>query len=162
MKRTLYLKFLIAYFLFAAFGFLAVGTFVYSMTLDHCKRERAESLYSEATQIADTYASDLYNSETSIATVQEQLSVLSKYLKATIWIINPSGRLVIDSAKTLDADQEVIVKGFDPTVTGGTYYTIGNFFHSFDDEELSVFAPITANYKVRAYVVIHTPMSSIQ
>lgn len=136
MKRTLYLKFLIAYFLFAAFGFLAVGTFVSSLTLEHSKRERAESLYSEATQIADTYASDLYNSETSIATVQEQLSVLSKYLKATIWIINPSGRLVIDSAKTLDADQEADVKGFDPTITGGTYYTIGNFFGSFEDKEL--------------------------
>lgn len=162
MKRTLYLKFLLAYFLFAAFGFLVVGTFVSSMTFESCKRSKAESLYAEATQIADTYASDLYNNETSIGTVHEQLEALSKYLSATIWIINPSGRLVIDSDKVLDADEEIYVKNFDPTITGGSYYTVGNFFNSFDDDEMSVFAPITANYKVQAYVVIHTPMSAIR
>lgn len=161
MKRTLYLKFILAYVLFAFFGFIVVGTFVYSLTLEHCKRVRANNLYSEAIQIADTYASDLYNSETSIETVQEQLSALSEYLDSTIWIINPSGRMVVDSSKQLDADKEIVVKGFDSTITGSSYYTVGDFFGSFDEDQLSVLAPITANYRVRAYVVIHSPMSIV-
>jgi signal transduction histidine kinase len=162
MKRTIYLKFLIAYVLFAVFGFIAVGTVISNMTMEHCRRARAESLYSEATQIANTYATDLYNSDTTISRVQTQLIDLSRYMQATIWIINPSGRLVIDSSRVLDENTEVVVDGFDPTVTGGTYYTVGDFFGTFPEEELSVFAPITANYKVRAYVVIHTPMSAIK
>lgn len=162
MKRTLYLKFLIAYVLFAVFGFIAVGTVISNMTLEHCRRARAESLYSEATQIATTYAADLYNSETTLSAVQEQLTDLSRYMEATIWIINPSGQLVIDSSRDLDEDEELVVEEFDPTITGSTYYTIGDFFGTFQEEELSVLAPITANYKVQAYVVIHTPMSAIR
>jgi signal transduction histidine kinase len=148
--------------LFAVFGFIAVGTVISNMTMEHCRRHKAENMYSEATQIANTYATDLYNSETTISTVQRQLTDLSRYMAATIWIINPSGKMVIDSSRDLDEGEEIVVKGFDPTVAGETYYTTGDFFGSFSEEELSVFAPITANYKVRAYVVIHTPMSVVR
>ncbi|WP_026505645.1 HAMP domain-containing sensor histidine kinase [Butyrivibrio sp. NC3005] len=162
MKRSLYLKFLIAYVLFAVFGFIAVGTVISNMTLEHITRQRADNLNSAANQIANTYALDMYNSETTISTVQEQLTTLSRYTDATIWIINPSGRLIIDSSRVLKEDSDESVKGFDPTVTGAGNYVVGNFFGSFQEEELSVIAPISANYKVQAYVVIHAPMSAVR
>ncbi len=163
MKRTLYLKFLIAYLLFGIFGFIMVATFVSNMTVEHVRRNTAESLYAEATQIANTYAADLYNSETSLDAVMQQLTALSKYMNgAKIWIVNPSGRLVLDSSRTIEQSEEIKIDGFDPTITAGSYYTIGNFFNSFSEDNLSVFAPITANYKVQAYVVIHVPMSQIR
>ena len=58
MRKTLYLKFVLGYLIFGFFGFLVVATFVSSMTLEHLKREKADSLYKEATLIANTYASD--------------------------------------------------------------------------------------------------------
>jgi len=162
MRRTLYLKFLVGYLLFGIFGFIVVATFVSNMTYEHCRRDKAENLYAEATQIANTYAADLYNSETSLEAVRNQILALSKYMDdAVIWIINPSGRLVLDSSRDLSIDTEVIVEGFDPTVTAGTYYITGDFFGSFNTDMLSVFAPITANYKVQGYVVIHMPLSAI-
>ena len=97
MKKTLYLKFLLAYFIFGFFGFIVVATFVSSMTLEHLKREKADALYREATLIANTYASDLYSNETSLDTVKKQLDALDVYLGANLWIINPSGRMVLDS-----------------------------------------------------------------
>lgn len=60
MKKTLYLKFILAYLIFAFFGFVVVATFVSSLTMDHIKKNHAESLYKEAVQIANTYATDLY------------------------------------------------------------------------------------------------------
>ena len=60
MKKTLYLKFILAYFIFGVFGFIIVTTFVPNMTKEHLIREKAESLYSEATLIAGTYAGGLY------------------------------------------------------------------------------------------------------
>ncbi|GFI46049.1 sensor histidine kinase WalK [Lachnospiraceae bacterium] len=161
MRKTLYLKFLLAYLIFAFFGFVVVATFVSSMTIEQLKRERADALYREATLIANTYASDLYNVETSLDTVKKQLDALDAYLGATLWIINPSGLLILDSRAPIDVENETVVSGFDPTVTENSYYTIGNFFDSFTEEQLSVFAPITSNYKVRGYVVIHYPMSNI-
>ncbi len=161
MRKTLYLKFLLAYFIFGVFGFVIVATFVSSMTMEHLTREKADALYREATLIANTYASDLYNNETSLDTVKKQLDTLDTYLSANLWIINPSGRMVLDSQAPVDVENETVISGFDPTITAGSYYTIGNFFGSFDYDQLSVLAPITSDYTVRGYVVIHYPISNI-
>ena len=140
MKRTLYLKFLLAYLLFGIFGFIVVATFVYSMTYERLRRDNAENMYQVATQVANTYAADLYNSETSLEAVHTQLVALSQYMSgAPIWIVNPSGRLVLDSSRVLGPGEEIIIQGFDPTVTGNSYYTTGTFWNSFGEETLSVF-----------------------
>ncbi|MDE6389607.1 MAG: GHKL domain-containing protein [Lachnospiraceae bacterium] len=162
MRKTLYLKLILAYIIFGLFGFVVVATFVSNMTIDHLKKEHADALYREATLIANTYATDLYNNEASLETVKMQLDALDTYLDATLWIINPSGRMILDSSSPLDVENEIVIENFDPTITEGSYYTIGNFFQTFDEDMLSVFAPITSDYKVKGYVVIHSTMSSIQ
>ena len=161
MRKTLYLKFLLAYLIFGFFGFIAVATFVYSMTLEHLKREKADSLYKEATLVANTYASDLYSNQTSLDAVKTQLDALDTYLSSTVWIINPSGRIILDSSAPVDIENPILIEDFDPTITAGSYYTVGYFFDTFDEEMLSVFAPITSSFKVNGYVVIHTPMQAI-
>lgn len=161
MRKTLYWKFCLAYLIFGIFGFIVVAVFVSNMTLEHLKREKADALYKEATLIANTYAFDLYDTTVSLDTVKKQLDALDTYLSATIWIINPSGRMILDSTQPVDVENERIVENFDPTVTLGSYYTIGNFFDSFEADMLSVFAPITSNYTVKGYVVIHSSMDSL-
>ncbi len=161
MRKTLYLKLILAYIIFGWFGFVVVATFVSNMTMDHLKKQQADSLYREATLIANTYASGLYNNEVSLEVVKSQLDALDTYLNATLWIINPSGRLILDSSAPLDVENEIMIENFDPTVTAGSYYTIGNFFNTFEEDMLSVFAPITSDYKVKGYVVIHSSISGI-
>jgi signal transduction histidine kinase len=78
-----------------------------------------------------------------------------------IWIINPSGRMVVNSANAPDPEQEIVVEGFDPTVTQKNFYTIGTFFDSFEEDKLSVIAPIINNYKTRGYVIIHKSAAQI-
>ena len=162
MRKTLYLKFVLAYFIFGVFSFIVVTTFVPNMTKEHLIREKAENLYAEATLIAGTYASGLYASETDLETVKMQLDALSVYMQSTIRIINPSGRLVLDTNIPLNVEEVVMIENFDPTVTYGSYYIIGDFFGSFESDMLTVLAPITYNYKVRGYVVIHCDMNDIQ
>lgn len=162
MRKTLYVKFILAYLIFGVFGFIMVATFVSNMTMEQLIREKSESLYNEATLIANTYAADLYNNETSLDTVKKQLDALDVYLDANIWIINPSGLMILDSDKPISVDNETIIENFDPTVAAGSYYTIGDFFGSFDHEVLSVIAPITTNYKVHGYVVIHSSMNDLK
>ena len=162
MRKTLYLKFVLGYLIFGFFGFLVVATFVSSMTLEHLKREKADSLYKEATLIANTYASDLYSSNVSLEEVKKQLDALSTYLSSQIWIINPSGRIIMTTETPLDVKHESRVENFDSTITAGSFYTVGDFFGCFQEEMLSVFAPITSNFKVQGYVVIHIPMADIR
>lgn len=162
MKRTLYLKFVLAYFIFGVFGFIVVATFTSSMTMEQLKREQADSLYKEAILIANTYAADLYNNEITLESVHTQLQALDTYMNASIWIINPSGLVVIDSRSPLDIENNVMVDDFDPTITGSSFYTVGNFFQMFDEDMISSFAPITSQFKVRGYVVIHSKVSDLQ
>ncbi len=158
MKKTLYLKFVLAYFIFGVFSFIVVATFVPNMTMEHLVREKADSLYTEATMIADTYASGLYTSDTDLETVKDQLDFLAVCLGSAIRIINPSGRLVLDTELPLNVDDVIIIDAFDPTVTGNSYYIVNDFFGSFESDVLSVFAPITSSFKVKGYVVIHYDM----
>ena len=108
MKKTLYLKFILAYFIFGVFGFVIVSTLVPNMINNHLIREKADDLYSEATLIANTYASGLYTNETTLETVKNQLDALAIYMSSTIRIINPSGRLVLETGKNLNVSLPII------------------------------------------------------
>lgn len=162
MKKTLYPKFILAYFIFGVFSFIIVTTFVPNMTKEYLIRNKAEDLYMEASLISTTYASLLYTSETDLETVKTQLDFLALYLDSTIRIINPSGRLVLDTDTPLNVEKEIMIENFDPTATGGSYYMVNDFFGNFDSDMLSVFSPITAKYMVKGYVVIHCDMDTIQ
>ncbi|MDE7270268.1 MAG: two-component sensor histidine kinase, partial [Acetatifactor sp.] len=162
MKKTLYLKFVLAYFIFGVFAFIIVTTFVPSMTEEHLVREKAENLYYEAMLVAENYASGLYTSENSLEEVKTQLDSLAIYLESVIYIINPSGRLVLDTSSPINVEDVVMIENFDPTVTRGSYYTVDKFFGNYETDMLSVFAPIISNYKVKGYVVILCDMTNIR
>lgn len=162
MKKTLYLKFVLAYVIFGVFGVIIVATFVPSLTEQQLVKERAAALHSEATLISDTYATELYTSEMSLEQVKAQLDYLSVYLNSTIQIINPSGRVVLDTDIPLDVENIITIENFDPTTTGSSYYMMGTFFDYYEIDKLSVIVPITAEYKVKGYVTIHMNMSLIQ
>lgn len=161
MKRTLYLKFLLAYIIFGVFGFIIVSSFVSKSTYNKLVNEKAESLYYEANMIASTYAADLYDTTRTLAEVKQQIDNLDSFLNATIWIINPSGRMILSSKLPINVDDAIMVDGFDPTITQGSYYTTGKFFNSFNEDMLSVIAPITSGYKIKGYVVIHASLDEI-
>ncbi len=162
MKNTLYLKFVLAYLIFATFGFIIVTIFVPNMTRTYLVKEKAESLYSEANLISGTYASGLYTSEASLETVALQLNALSVYLDAEIRIINPSGRVVLNTSNPHTVEDNETIEDFDPTITKGSYYIVNDFFGIFPQDMLTVLAPITSNYKVRGYVTIHANMAEIE
>ena len=99
---------------------------------------------------------------TSLDAVKKQLDALDTYLSAQIWIINPSGRMILDSSQSISIDAEIMVENFDPTITVGSFYTVGHFFDYFEEEMLSVFAPISTDYEVKGYVVIHSSMQELE
>ena len=161
MRKSVYLKFVLAYIIFGCFSFVLVATFSASLISDRVKSENAESLYAEASMISQTYASDLYNTDITIEYAYDQLHALGTYLSAHIWIVNPSGTVVLTSAQMPDLSNPVTIEGFSPSVTADSYYTTGNFFGQFEQDMLTVFSPITSNYKIQGYVIILKPVSDL-
>lgn len=161
MKQTIYLKILIGYAIFGIFSYILIATYVPDMLTRFFVSEESASLYEEAVLIADTYASKLYTGDISLDTVKTQIDALTVFLDADIWILNPSGRLVLDSSQTLDVEEVQMIENFDPSKFAGSYYAIGTFFDHYEQDMLSVMAPILTGYTIDGYVVIHSDYSSI-
>ena len=144
MRKTLYLKFVIAYLIFAVFGFIVVATFMQEMTLEQLQKDKAEELYRAATMLAEEDAAALYSNNISIVSLKEEIDDMSSMLDSTIWIINPSGLIVISSAQPVNIYNPITIEGFDPTALAGSFYTVGDFHGVFSSKQLSVAAPITS------------------
>lgn len=162
MRKTLYFKLIIAYLIFAFFGFVVVTTFMQEMMVDQCLKRKAGELYQTAAIIAETYGIDLYQNQTSLVTAKEQIDLLAQMDNTTIWIINPSGIIVLDSSTPINIDSPAVIEGFDPTATSGSYYSLGNFYGCFEQEQLTVSVPITSGYMVHGYIIIHYDTSLLQ
>ncbi|MCR5417649.1 MAG: HAMP domain-containing histidine kinase [Lachnospiraceae bacterium] len=161
MKKVLYLKFLLAYVIFGLFSFLVVATFSDMLIRERVLREEAASLYAEAGMISQSYAASLYQSETTIEAVYDQLKSLSVYMGASIWIVNPSGTVLLTDKGISDLSQPQVIEDFTPQITQNTYYTTGYFFRRFKEKQLIVFSPITSGYRIQGYVIFLKPLSSL-
>ncbi|MBO4337022.1 MAG: HAMP domain-containing histidine kinase [Lachnospiraceae bacterium] len=160
MKKALYLKFILAYVVFGFLSFLIVATFADLLIKERVTREEAAMLYAEAGNISGSYASSLYSSETTIEAVFDQLHSLSAYIGAQIWIINPSGTVLLTSREMTDLKSPPVINDFSPQLSN-SFYSTGDFYGHFSEEQLIVYSPITSGYKIQGYVVILKPLSSL-
>ncbi len=161
MKRTLYLKLLFGYVLYGVIGFLIITTFTYHLVFEFVERRDAASLYRESALISSNYAENYFSKSMTRDEIETQLSILSEYLSSDIWIVDTRGNIIMNSAKPDLEENTVSIPDFDISDFGSKYYQIGNFYGEFSNETLSVFSPITVNYKVRGYVIIHKPTGSL-
>lgn len=155
-KKVLYYKFILAYFIFAVLCFITIATFSSKMYLNHLTTREADAIYREASYISGSYAKSFYNGQLSKEIAITQLSAIDAYLSSTIWIIDSSGKVIINTRET---EKEVTISNFNPA--SASYYMTGDFFGAFEEDTLSVFSPITTHFQVKGYVVIHKPMSDI-
>ncbi len=159
IKQTIYIKFIIAYLIFGFLSFATIATFTSELTLDYLTQQKAAAIYKEATLISNKYASSFNGNSLTAEDVIEQLEAIDTYVSSPIWIINSDGNVIFNSRD--DSTNSLFVAHFNPTDTGNKYYMTGNFYGQFDEDVISVLSPITSNFKVRGYVVIHTSLKNI-
>jgi signal transduction histidine kinase len=169
MKRTLYVKMLLSYILFAAAVIVVLCTFSQRMTNNTMIRNESQKLYREANLLSSGYASNYFNKTLSMEELQSELEAISTYLSAQIWIVDSGGRLLLDSsdpsvsADVTDSDEFSLttIEDFDIGDFGSRYYRVSNFYDCFSEDMLTVFSPITVGFSNRGYVLIHKPMSDV-
>lgn len=161
MKHTLYPKLLGGYLIYGLIGFLIIATFTYHITFDYLERRDAANLYRESALISSNYAENYFNRSTTLEELRLQLSTLSSYLSGTIWIVDTQGTILLNTTSSNSSETTEKIADFDVTDFGNRYYQVGTFYDYFQSDMLSVFSPITVNYKVRGYVIIHKPTSNI-
>ncbi|MEH2944815.1 HAMP domain-containing sensor histidine kinase [Lachnospiraceae bacterium KK002] len=158
MKRTLYPKLLLGYVAFGILGFLTIAIFTSRMTLNYIERDTASDLYRESNLLAANYAANYYRGTMTLEDVTSHFVAVATYLDTEIQVVSPDGKVLISSSSDTSSDA---IQNFDITAFGTSYYQTGTFFNTFQEETLSVFSPITINYKVRGYVLIHKPVRDL-
>ena len=159
MTRSLYSKFLLGYLVFGLLGFIFIATMSSKITYQYLLEEESETLYDEANLLAST-CSDIYQGKNiSLSMANPQLQAVATCLKSQVWVINQKGRVVAETSPA--SHVSMTIDGFDPTAAGNRSYMIGRFFGMFDEDMLSVIAPITGNFNTYGYIVIHMPIEQV-
>lgn len=160
MKRPLYMKFLVGYILIGIVGFFLVtagGSYLVERYLEH---NISDDLYKEAHRIA---SDETLNNITAanLDIIRENLSAISTYQEAAIWVINSKGQIILSTRRDISPSNPITVENFDPTAWGSSYYQIGDFYGYFPDSRLSVIAPITSEMTPKGYIAIHYQMNKL-
>ena len=159
MRRSLYLKLIGGYLLFGLLGFAVIALFSSHLTHAYLVRQNAKTLYDEAVLMADSYEeTGSFQTDLKTAGTAAQLNLVSRFIHSTIWITDDKGRIVLDSDN--GTRNQTVISGFDPAADSGNY-TIGRYFGMFQEDMLTVSAPITYRYRPLGYIVIHQPMSYV-
>lgn len=166
MKRTLYQKLLLAYLLFAILALVLLSTFTQKIAEDYLIKTESEKLYRESTIMASHLRAVFPNDLNNLSDTQDDLEIICGYMGAEIWIIDNQGHILLDSSNPSVYQEALLLRpqdftDFNVADFGNAYYQIGTFYENFKSETLSVYAPITVDYKVRGYVLIHKSLSTI-
>lgn len=159
MKKTIYTKFIISYAIFGLLSFLAVALFTSKLTYKHLAKEKAVDLYKEATLIASQYGADYYTGQLSLIEIRRQLLAIDTFLDVEIWLTDKNG---IIKSSTGASTMNTVIPDFDPAESGASRYLIGNYHDMFSEDVISVCAPISGNFEVNGYIIIHSSLSSIE
>lgn len=161
MRRSLYYKFLAVYFVVAGLGFLLAATLGSSIVEKELIAVESEAQYREATAVASSHMIRYHTSRSNLDTIFTAIHSLAAWKNMEIWIIDNKNEILMNSKDTFATSSTVAFEEFDPTAWGSNYYQIGDFYGHFNEEMLSVIAPITADMTVKGYVAIHRPMKQI-
>lgn len=158
MKKKLGFKLIGGILLYGVGGFLIVASLVEWMFQEKAQSMEATRLYREALAVTSNYAADYYRNRLTLEELATQMDVLSVYTEGEIWLVGRSGTVLIGRQEGEGAYE---IENFHIADFGTKYYCTGTFYDCFEEPVLTVFAPITVNYKVRGYVMIHKNIQQI-
>ena len=158
MKRTLGYKLIGGIILYGVLGFLMVASLVEWTFQQKAQSTEATRLYKEALAITSNYAEDYYRNRLTKDELETQMRVLSAYTEGEIWIVDRKG-IVLTGKEQSGEPYEI--GNFRISDFGTKYYCVGSFYGCFDEQMLTVFAPVTVDYQVRGYVMIHKSVHQI-
>ncbi|MCR5467656.1 MAG: HAMP domain-containing histidine kinase [Lachnospiraceae bacterium] len=159
MSKKLLSSQIIFILLVALTTFVIITTFTSYEINKLLLESESHSLYKEAMLISNDYATSYYNDDITLEDFKSKLHSIDTYLNAKIWILDSDGTLLISSGK--EAENFSKITDFSISYFGDQYSTVGTFYDCFTDRQLTVYSPISLNYKVRGYVFIHKSVSKI-
>lgn len=161
MKSMLHLKFIALYIIFGFLCLFTTATLTAQLVENRLMEDTSRTLYREATLIASDYLPSYFTDDSSLYAVQAQLAAMRLYLDASLWFVDSAGTMITSSNIENTSAPEAIEE-FNPAEIGGNQYISGTFHGYFDEDVITVMAPVTQGFYTKGYLLIHSPLSSVE
>lgn len=162
MKSTLYLKFILLYIIFGFLSLFTVSALTSPLVTRPLEREAAGRLYQEASLLASDYLPRYFSGSQTTYDVGVQLSAICSYLEADVWFVNQNGEMITSAHTEGSPYPPSRIEDFDPAEWGGSQYQTGDYHGFYEEDVVSVIAPVTQGFSTKGYLLIHQPYSTIQ
>ncbi len=160
MRSTLYLKFIGVYIVFGFLSIFTVATLGARLILTPLTEEISSDLYREANVTASDYLPQYFSDQITQNEVRIVLDGMREYTDASVWFTDRQGKMIQAASYGSDPAPEQI-EDFDPAEAGGSQYLTGSYHGYFDQEMITVIAPVVSGYSTNGYLLIHKSMSEI-
>lgn len=162
MKSTLYLKFIILYVIFGFLSVFTVSALSSPLTVRYVENDTAGNMYQSANLISSEYLPSYFSEDISLSNVYTQLAGMSSYLDANIWFVDHEGNMLASARLDESPYAPSSIEDFNPAETGGKQYMTGDYHGYFEDEVITIIAPVTQTFSTKGYLLVHKPCAHIE
>lgn len=155
MKSTLYLKFIIIYIIFGFLSVFTVATLTSGLASAPLRKLASADLYREANLTASDYLPGYFSDQLTLGDVHAQLSGMQAYLHAAVWFVDREGAMITSAQSDNMPSAPSAIKDFNPAEAGSSRYLTGDYHGCFDEDVITVIAPVVQNYSPQGYLLIH-------
>ena len=159
MRFSLFTKMCLCYLVIVILSFTSLNTIGYHQMKNQMIKEQRNLMYNEAQQIKTTYYYNYINDNTSLLNFKQQLSSLQSFIHYRIWIVKKDSSISADSQNILSED--TFINQYDKDFLSHTYQVNTTLNGLLEDNSLSVIFPVSSNFSIQGYIILHQPMSEI-
>lgn len=161
MKSILYIKFVIIYIIFGFLSLFTVATLGSDLLRKPMIANLGSSVYKEANLVATDYLPQYFYGNVTLTDVHMQLSGMESHLNASCWFVDRNGKILTSASSEGFPSVPIKIKNFNPAEIGSNQYEIGTFHDYFNEDVLTVIAPVNSNYTSQGYLIIHKSLDNV-
>lgn len=161
MKSTLYIKFIIIYIIFGFLSLFTVATLGSDLVRNPMIANLGSSVYKEANMVATDYLPQYFYGNVTLTDIHMQLSGMESHLNASCWFVDRNGKVLTSASSEGFPSVPIKIKNFNPAEIGSNQYEIGTFHDYFNEDVLTVIAPVNSNYTSQGYLIIHKSLDNV-
>lgn len=161
MHKTLHLKFIIIYIIFAFLSIFITSLMTYQIMLQYLVKQEAKNIFKYASSATTEYLPEYFMNNVSTSELHIQLAGMRASLNADIWFVRPDGSKIA-SATLSGEPAPVEIEDFDPIESGSSKYMIGDYHGYFNEDVITTISPITSGFFTRGYLIVHKPVVQVE
>lgn len=162
MRSTLHIKFFIVYIVFGFLCIFSVASVTKELMMNQLEDQTVSTLYREANTMTSYYFPSYFSGEISVSNVRTQLVGMQNYLDSNIWFVERDGTIITSSSLKGQSSPPAFIPDFNPAENGSNLYQIGTYHDLFEDDVITVIAPVTQGFTTYGYLLIHKPYSFLE